>query len=169
MKYCGLAEKHLMHKVAPPRGERGLKSFALATKTPSGRRSPSWGAWIEICARSVMLSAPSGRSPSWGAWIEIAISSSKALNLCGRSPSWGAWIEITCFFRAATSPAVAPPRGERGLKYNIESHHFHHECRSPSWGAWIEIFNINTLNKRNRVAPPRGERGLKYHHQSNYG
>ena len=35
--------------VAPPRGERGLKCFfASGTHVTRLRRSPSWGAWIEI-------------------------------------------------------------------------------------------------------------------------
>ena len=56
-----------------------------------------------------------------------------------RSPSWGAWIEICV--RAALSRAwlVAPPRGERGLKF----------------------FVLRRLLAADVVAPPRGERGLK--------
>ena len=34
--------------VAPPRGERGLKSYSLHTKGLPCGRSPSWGEWIEI-------------------------------------------------------------------------------------------------------------------------
>ena len=34
--------------VAPPRGERGLKLLAVVTVAVHMRRSPSWGAWIEI-------------------------------------------------------------------------------------------------------------------------
>ena len=65
-------------------------------------------------------------------------------------------------FEDAINDDVAPPRGERGLKYNIESHHFHHECRSPSWGAWIEISFPFSFFPFQKVAPPRGERGLKF-------
>ena len=58
-----------------------------------------------------------GRSPSWGAWIEILFA-----YLCGtldmrRSPSWGAWIEIVVLYSIAHYQLVAPPRGERGLKF----------------------------------------------------
>ena len=34
--------------VAPPRGVRGLKSRLLQRGKCRGRRTPSWGAWIEI-------------------------------------------------------------------------------------------------------------------------
>ena len=37
-------------------------------------------------------------------------------------------------------PLVAPPRGERGLKWiDNRDRSLRGECRSPSWGAWIEI------------------------------
>ena len=37
-----------------------------------------------------------------------------------RSPSWGAWIEIGFETKNQVRKAiVAPPRGERGLKYTI--------------------------------------------------
>ena len=39
-------------RVAPPRGERGLKCRLLAADIKGDyRRSPSWGAWIEIFAK----------------------------------------------------------------------------------------------------------------------
>ena len=37
--------------------------------------------------------------------------------MVGRSPSWGAWIEIGVLAIKTTEDNVAPPRGERGLKY----------------------------------------------------
>ena len=43
-----------------------------------------------------------------------------AADVIGRSPSWGAWIEI--FLRFVTilhHGNVAPPRGERGLKFAL--------------------------------------------------
>ena len=40
-------------KVAPPRGERGLKQDKYdATLNELNRRSPSWGAWIETHSAS---------------------------------------------------------------------------------------------------------------------
>ena len=58
--------------VAPPRGERGLKSAAeLGDTITTMRRSPSWGAWIEIAFPRRYVLTASSRSPSWGAWIEI--------------------------------------------------------------------------------------------------
>ena len=56
-----------------------------------------------------------------------------------RSPSWGAWIEICCSSVLFFLHAVAPPRGERGLKF----------------------FVLRRLLAADVVAPPRGERGLK--------
>ena len=35
-----------------------------------------------------------------------------------RSPSWGAWIEIHRPITSGFFVAVAPPRGERGLKFH---------------------------------------------------
>ena len=36
----------------------------------------------------------------------------------GRSPSWGAWIEIGIGLDGINCVIVAPPRGERGLKFS---------------------------------------------------
>ena len=79
--------------VAPPRGERGLKYRGVCFPPAPLRRSPSWGAWIEML-KSATISPTSGR----------------------RSPSWGAWIEIIRLQNHIPPRAVAPPRGERGLK-----------------------------------------------------
>ena len=58
---------------------------------------------------------------------------------------------------------VAPPRGERGLKYyTLFVLKPKLPCRSPSWGAWIEMIVRPYLKRPAQVAPPRGERGLKY-------
>ena len=56
---------------------------------------------------------------------------------------------------------VAPPRGERGLKYICPREDFEALGRSPSWGAWIEMHLTRVCACRHQVAPPRGERGLK--------
>ena len=40
-----------------------------------------------------------------------------AADVIGRSPSWGAWIEILLPLSLLPLSLVAPPRGERGLKY----------------------------------------------------
>ena len=126
--------------VAPPRGERGLKSCGLhSPMRPASGRSPSWGAWIEITAAASFIRSSTGRSPSWGAWIEILVSGSYLDFLPSRSPSWGAWIEIIMLSHSGSSPVG----------------------RSPSWGAWIEM-QMNAKRCAWRwVAPPRGERGLK--------
>ena len=57
--------------------------------------------------------------------------------------------------------AVAPPRGERGLKCAAKCVVKVCPCRSPSWGAWIEIHVRPSPDICRLVAPPRGERGLK--------
>ena len=90
-------EKPQTVNVAPPRGERGLKSFVFVTDVARYR----------------------GRSPSWGAWIEIPPPLLTAYRAHRRSPSWGAWIEITLTSSTTDSARVAPPRGERGLKSNF--------------------------------------------------
>ena len=41
---------------------------------------------------------------------------------------------------------VAPPRGERGLKYSAVKQVRRDFSRSPSWGAWIEI-QIHALSR----------------------
>ena len=78
-----------------------------------------------------------------------------------RSPSWGAWIEILWLQNHIPPRAVAPPRGERGLKsMPVNCSLSAHTGRSPSWGAWIEIFAPSMRYECLQVAPPRGERGL---------
>ena len=57
---------------------------------------------------------------------------------------------------------VAPPRGERGLKFSKKKDGIEIISRSPSWGAWIEIRFRRASWAMSAVAPPRGERGLKY-------
>ena len=101
-----------------------------------------------------------------------------------RSPSWGAWIEIPVIPPSPKDLSVAPPRGERGLKFSFGAalpplarrspswgawieivcvgvYGCVINCRSPSWGAWIEISYEPLILRRANVAPPRGERGLK--------
>ena len=78
-----------------------------------------------------------------------------------RSPSWGAWIEILLGLSQGAISKVAPPRGERGLKYIAQAPRHDGWGRSPSWGAWIEIPLRASALPPFRVAPPRGERGLK--------
>ena len=57
--------------------------------------------------------------------------------------------------------AVAPPRGERGLKLRKSARLSRLSGRSPSWGAWIETRRYTQAAPFQTVAPPRGERGLK--------
>ena len=65
---------------------------------------------------------------------------------------------------------VAPPRGERGLKYHSHVELSLADCsRSPSWGAWIEIQDFTPTELMPYVAPPRGERGLKYSYAQEHG
>ena len=103
-----------------------------------------------------------GRSPSWGAWIEIVRIAAARYKGKGRSPSWGAWIEINRRKQRMIATRVAPPRGERGLKYpHPQAGDMRPGRRSPSWGAWIEIVRVACPSFCPPVAPPRGERGLK--------
>ena len=44
---------------------------------------------------------------------------------------------------AISGKIVAPPRGERGLKYKLSGgSQITRVGRSPSWGAWIEILPL---------------------------
>ena len=139
---CGLHHGHIRAVlVAPPRGERGLKSNPRRERLQQNQgRSPSWGAWIEIRRGLRRHNTYVRRSPSWGAWIEISSACARSIFCFGRSPSWGAWIEILFRYSFIVPIAVAPPRGERGLKwYECQCGLSDRPRRSPSWGAWIEI------------------------------
>ena len=51
--------------VAPPRGVRGLKWLQEVLDCPCHRRTPSWGAWIEIiraepCSLALPVAPPRG-------------------------------------------------------------------------------------------------------------
>ena len=71
-----------------------------------------------------------------------------------RSPSWGAWIEIIWLQNHIPPRAVAPPRGERGLKsMPVNCSLSAHTGRSPSWGAWIEIYRARAYSERNTSLP----------------
>ncbi len=69
----------------------------------------------------------------------MALGDKNSISLASRSPSWGAWIEIIMYSQHCRIIAVAPPRGERGLKFSMSF--VYPPCK--------------------KVAPPRGERGLK--------
>ena len=75
----------------------------------------------------------------------------------GRSPLRGAWIEMVYKVPFDDVAWVAPPCGERGLKY-----HFYHlldqfHRRSPLRGAWIEIIAIYLYHRHHeRRSPLRG-------------
>ena len=105
-------------KVAPPRGERGLKSCRIESECAARtRRSPSWGAWIEI-ALQISLSPTFSVAPPRG---------ERGLKFQALQSFLLVWAR------------VAPPRGERGLKFGSCRALCASLCRSPSWGAWIEI------------------------------
>ena len=57
-------------KVAPPRGERGLKRLLVRAANGELGRSPTRGAWIETYRALDRLLYAVGRSPTRGAWIE---------------------------------------------------------------------------------------------------
>ena len=186
MKFQEIAGRLLRVRVAPPRGERGLKLRRRTRLLQRGRRSPSWGAWIEITAERRRTACQTSRSPSWGAWIEIHTMSgilraravapprgerglkSRPRSRRGRltnrrSPSWGAWIEIVL----RRGGRVRVPRRSPSWGAWIEMTHPQRAGdrlprRSPSWGAWIEIGKMRRFPPLAAVAPPRGERGLKY-------
>ncbi len=108
------------------------------------------------------LHPPSRRSPLRGAWIEILLFASKFVPPYRRSPLRGAWIEIYSLPAHPQSPLpVAPPCGERGLKFRPSGQRCGKIRRSPLRGAWIEIYSLIRAFAFRIVAPPCGERGLK--------
>ena len=140
MKCCHRQTPASPRRVAPPRGERGLKCYwPHKTLGSRKRRSPLRGAWIEIFCPSPPPCGRCRRSPLRGAWIEIASPPLTRGTSEGRSPLRGAWIEI------------------RLQLYGISRA----ERRSPLRGAWIEIHFLISAFLLLYVAPPRGERGLK--------
>ncbi len=115
-----------------------------------------WGTWV--C--SLVLA---GRSPSRGAWIEIAYSRSGLFHRAGRSPSRGAWIEIESCLLPSCLYLVAPPRGERGLKYEGLIKQLSDGSVAPPRGErGLKSYYKVLMRNGTKVAPPRGERGLKY-------
>ena len=105
--------------VAPPRGERGLKCLSASMCADRTQVAPPRGErGLKFLSLPVLAGGRRRRSPSWGARIEMC-RSARGLFLCpaGRSPSWGARIEIEFKASHYSKYKVAPPRGERGLKY----------------------------------------------------
>ena len=79
-----------------------------------------------------------------------------------RSPSWGAWIETNDSENNDIDVAVAPPRGERGLKPFDDVAWVRIPGVAPprgERGLKLRALGITTIEEG--VAPPRGERGLK--------
>ena len=106
-------------RVAPPRGERGLKYYFAPHSSTTIPVAPPRGERGLKCRPARSCPQAIRRSPSWGAWIEIACLARLNVAVIGRSPSWGAWIEmVTCWSKPA-GYTVAPPRGERGLKFGV--------------------------------------------------
>ena len=61
-----------------------------------------------------------------------------------------------------TNDAVAPPRGERGLKHQrnyILQNDF--LVAPPRGERGLKLVLVGSITRMARVAPPRGERGLK--------
>ena len=84
------------------------------------------------------------------------------LKLTCRSPSWGAWIEIPILSASQPPLRVAPPRGERGLKYSVILLALCRILVAPPRGErGLKYWRVQTIDTDDAVAPPRGERGLK--------
>ena len=171
-------------KVAPPHGERGLKSVGFAATLLLGESLPPWGAWIEIQTPWAMALPSRCRSPCGECGLKLGQvrqcharvesrfprgerglkyeASSEVAWRCGRSPHgerglkyWRQAGLLTCFSRS--------PHGERGLKYASVHLPRQHVRRSlPPRGAWIEILLRIACSPRWASRSPRGERGLKY-------
>ena len=86
------------------------------------------------------------------------------LSFRGRSPSWGAWIEILSKKKDGIEIIVAPPRGERGLKYLYAPFFSSVAAVAPPRGErGLKLAICFPFSIAAKVAPPRGERGLKFH------
>ncbi len=163
MKILHRLQCRYRHSVAPPRGERGLKTpRELKPRIHVGSRSPSWGARIENTRRLSDCPCHPCRSPSWGARIENTYLSFITSHSSVAPPRGERGLKILGCFCKVWRFTVAPPRGERGLKSKHIKFILFISRRSPSWGARIEIHPFTGLNSfDHEVAPPRGERGLK--------
>ena len=149
--------------VAPPRGERGLKCavppalrLLYLVAPPRGERG------LKCLIRLLLFVQCHRRSPSWGAWIEMLKNSSRSKQRMVAPPRGERGLKSPCRRPVGIRRAVAPPRGERGLKCLSSVKKLLRYGRSPSWGAWIGIISGDTVTIGSlTVAPPRGERGLK--------
>ena len=108
-----------MIRCRPPRGGRGLKSYAMAIGGSTWQSPPSRGAWIEI-ERQKPCESHAESPPSRGAWIEMKIHFQPLMEPVLSPPSRGAWIEIRSWTNT-TATRQSP----------------------PSRGAWIEIHNAH--------------------------
>ena len=100
MKYLPARTQLHAPRVAPPRGERGLKF---------------------ICGKGYAY-ALLRRSPSWGAWIEITFAARISIILPVAPPRGERGLKCLYRARAYSGQNVAPPRGERGLKFQVHAH-----------------------------------------------
>ena len=72
-------------------------------------------------------------------------------------PSRGAWIEIDRCQDVGSVAQCRPPRGGRGLKYQMKKWHDGVTPSPPSRGAWIEIWHSQlSTASTSRVAPLAG-------------
>ena len=84
---------------------------------------------------------------------------SRASYVCrvSRSPLRGAWIEMLMLTPSVGLFFVAPPCGERGLKYfNNMGSSASRFGRSPLRGAWIEIMLLMIWGKERGSLPLAG-------------
>ena len=138
---CPCTPADRQYQCRPPRGGRGLKCSWRPRPATRNRSPPSRGAWIEIKfwprATPVRKSPPSRGAwieiqyadlisaercrspPSRGAWIEIPGTRPLRTVCPGSPPSRGAWIEISVWFGFPRPGCRRPPRGGRGLKYDL--------------------------------------------------
>ena len=151
-------------RVAPPRGERGLKyDDCDDTRELADVAPPRGERGLKSQTRERTHARPERRSPSWGAWIEISVSPFSRSFAAVAPPRGERGLKLGVANGIKQRVFVAPPRGERGLKYIFRRRRKNTvQSRSPSWGAWIEIYTFRLVYLLAVVAPPRGERGLKY-------
>ncbi len=94
--------------------------------------------------------------PARGAWIEIDYDQALKKNNASSPPARGAWIEIISLSRELHRHRRRPPRGGRGLKYELHRPDAQVSPSPPARGAWIEIPQQFLLWFRRKSPPARG-------------
>ena len=163
-----------------------MKSDGKSYHKPAPRSPSSRRAWIEmLITRSMRMARPSSPS-SRRAWIEMYLKAVARFSPVMSPSSRRAWIEIDDCPELIDYAPCRPPRGGRGLKFDVPVQAVLHHGSPSSRRAWIEISDVPCCSIRRKWSPssrrawieitsrgstatkscrrpPRGGRGLKSH------